>query len=262
MKLDRENRSSYELLVEATGFGRSSRRSQLLHSQSYQRLLNLVHSGDGRSQTTTTRVVISVLDVNDNAPVFTVPSASPFSGDPDYLGYHVRIPGDMPAGSHLVTLTATDADEGRNGLIAYSLFGHPYADRCFVVNQFSGVVLLAPSCNLSELIAKQSPVQLTAWAVDHGTPQLYANVSFVVRVIPVRLNRFPPQFNPPLALFIGHIQENMMAGTVVLKGEPFDGTNLGLQLQASDPEGSLVSFVISGGSGIGYFYIDNSGESG
>ncbi|NXN19187.1 PCDGH protein, partial [Indicator maculatus] len=56
----------------------------------------------------TARIRVSVLDVNDNAPVF-----SPAE-------YTVRLPEDVPVGSVLVTVTATDADEGLNGHVKYS----------------------------------------------------------------------------------------------------------------------------------------------
>ncbi|NWU00580.1 PCDGH protein, partial [Urocynchramus pylzowi] len=56
-------------------------------------------------------LVLEVSDVNDNAPVFEEAAQAE---------YTVRVPEDVPVGSVLVTVTATDADEGLNGLVKYS----------------------------------------------------------------------------------------------------------------------------------------------
>ncbi|NWS78927.1 PCDGE protein, partial [Crotophaga sulcirostris] len=81
--LDREEASLHELVLRATDGGEPSR-------------------------TATARLRVVVLDANDNAPVFSQEE------------YKVRVPEDMPVGSILVTLTATDADEGTNGHVKYS----------------------------------------------------------------------------------------------------------------------------------------------
>ncbi|NXO94601.1 PCDGH protein, partial [Certhia brachydactyla] len=59
-------------------------------------------------RTGTARIRVTVLDANDNAPVFS------------QAEYTVRVPEDVPVGSVLVTVTATDADEGLFGLVKYS----------------------------------------------------------------------------------------------------------------------------------------------
>ncbi|XP_021795479.2 protocadherin gamma-A5 isoform X13 [Papio anubis] len=56
----------------------------------------------------TTHIRITVLDANDNAPLFT-PSE-----------YSVSVPENIPVGTRLLTLTATDPDEGINGKLTYS----------------------------------------------------------------------------------------------------------------------------------------------
>ncbi|ELW54102.1 protocadherin gamma-A5 [Tupaia chinensis] len=56
----------------------------------------------------TTRIRVMVLDANDNAPQFTRPE------------YRVNIPENIPVGTRLLTVTATDPDEGMNGKLTYS----------------------------------------------------------------------------------------------------------------------------------------------
>ncbi|NXO96835.1 PCDGC protein, partial [Certhia brachydactyla] len=64
--------------------------------------------GGDPERTGTARIRVTVLDANDNAPVFS------------QAEYTVRVPEDVPVGSVLVTVTATDADEGLNGQVKYS----------------------------------------------------------------------------------------------------------------------------------------------
>ncbi|XP_072486657.1 protocadherin gamma-A3 isoform X7 [Notamacropus eugenii] len=55
----------------------------------------------------TARIRVTVLDVNDNAPVFTQPV------------YTVSVPENVPQGTVLLTVNATDADEGINSQVRY-----------------------------------------------------------------------------------------------------------------------------------------------
>ncbi|KAM4892812.1 LOW QUALITY PROTEIN: uncharacterized protein FYW23_008901 [Sylvia borin] len=65
--------------------------------------------GGDPARTGTARIRVTVLDANDNAPVFS------------QAEYTVRVAEDVPVGSVLVTVTATDGDEGLNGHVKYSL---------------------------------------------------------------------------------------------------------------------------------------------
>ncbi|NWV70322.1 PCDGA protein, partial [Malurus elegans] len=64
--------------------------------------------GGDPARTGTARIRVTVVDANDNAPVFS------------QAEYTVRVPEDVPVGSTLVTVMATDADEGLNGKVKYS----------------------------------------------------------------------------------------------------------------------------------------------
>ncbi|NXC22329.1 PCDGH protein, partial [Corythaeola cristata] len=81
--LDREEAALHELVLRASDSGEPAR-------------------------TGTARIRVLVLDANDNAPVFS------------QAVYTVRVAEDVPVGSTLVTITATDADEGLNGHVKYS----------------------------------------------------------------------------------------------------------------------------------------------
>ncbi|KAG3266104.1 protocadherin gamma-A5 [Ictidomys tridecemlineatus] len=70
-------------------------------------LLTALDGGDP-VLSSTTRIRVAVLDANDNAPLFTRSE------------YRVSVPESIPVGTQLLTLTATDADEGINGKVTYS----------------------------------------------------------------------------------------------------------------------------------------------
>ncbi|NWY75782.1 PCDB5 protein, partial [Erithacus rubecula] len=90
----------YELLVLAKALDREE-------AAFHELVLRAMDGGDP-ARTGTARIRVTVLDANDNAPVFS------------QAEYTVRVPEDVPVGSTLVTVTATDADEGVNGRVEYS----------------------------------------------------------------------------------------------------------------------------------------------
>ncbi|EHA99365.1 Protocadherin gamma-A7 [Heterocephalus glaber] len=56
----------------------------------------------------TTRIQVTVVDVNDHTPVFSLPQ------------YQVTVPESVPIGTRLLTINAVDLDEGVNGEVTYS----------------------------------------------------------------------------------------------------------------------------------------------
>ncbi|KAK6027033.1 cadherin domain protein, partial [Ostertagia ostertagi] len=96
-----------------------------------------------------TSVVVIVTDVNDNAPRF---SASQF---------HISLPSDLPVGSDVITLQATDADSGINGDVNYAI-NPPSA--VFGVDYHTGVVQTIAALT-------ESHYDLNIEAFDHGDPK-------------------------------------------------------------------------------------------
>ncbi|NXM47596.1 PCDGF protein, partial [Gymnorhina tibicen] len=91
---------SYKVLVLAKALDREG-------AAVHELVLRASDGGDP-ARTGTARIRVTVVDANDNAPVFS------------QAEYTVRVPEDVPVGSTLVTVTATDADEGQNGQVKYS----------------------------------------------------------------------------------------------------------------------------------------------
>uniref|UniRef100_A0A3B5M2E5 Cadherin domain-containing protein n=1 Tax=Xiphophorus couchianus TaxID=32473 RepID=A0A3B5M2E5_9TELE len=104
--LDREKRSSYTLVIE--GFdGGSPRRIGSMTLE------------------------VTVTDINDHAPVF------------NQSRYHAIISENLPQGSSILQVFATDEDEGDNGLVLYEINRRQSdPDRYFVIDLKSGVITL------------------------------------------------------------------------------------------------------------------------
>ncbi|XP_048187564.1 protocadherin gamma-A4-like [Perognathus longimembris pacificus] len=71
-------------------------------------LVLTAYDGGDPVRSGTARIHITVLDFNDNVPAFTQPE------------YHVSVRENLPVGTQLLTIKATDPDEGTNGEVTYS----------------------------------------------------------------------------------------------------------------------------------------------
>ncbi|CAL8330612.1 unnamed protein product [Merluccius merluccius] len=124
---------------------------------------------------TTGEVVVTVLDVNDNAPVF------------DQVSYQVEASEDAPANALIVTLLATDSDSGVNGKVSYRLLNSP--SQSFNIHPDNGSVFTNKP--LKE-ITKSNPIQLLVEARDGGAPVRSAITS--IDVVVLDTNNNPPVF--------------------------------------------------------------------
>ncbi|XP_077896986.1 cadherin-23 isoform X2 [Ictidomys tridecemlineatus] len=133
------------------------------------------------------QVMIQVLDVNDCRPRFSKPQFS------------TSVYENEPAGTSVITMMATDQDEGSNGQLAYSLEGPGM--EAFHVDVDSG------------LVTTQRPLQsyerfnLTVVATDGGQPPLWGTTMLLVEVIDVNDNR-PVFVRPPNGTIL-HIREEI-----------------------------------------------------
>ncbi|XP_050835590.1 protocadherin gamma-A10-like isoform X7 [Serinus canaria] len=101
-------------------------------------VLRAIDGGDP-ALTSTARIRVTVLDANDNAPVFS------------QAEYTVRVPENVPVGSTLVTVTATDVDEGLNGIVKYSLKKvSDVASNIFHLDSETGAITLLRTLDFEE----------------------------------------------------------------------------------------------------------------
>ncbi|XP_068554642.1 protocadherin gamma-A5-like [Anas acuta] len=167
--LDREEAAFHELVLRASDGGEPAR-------------------------TGTARIRVSVLDANDNAPVFS------------QAVYAVRVPEDVPVGSTLLTLTATDADEGINGDVKYSLKKiSEKASKIFHLDPETGSIRLMRTLDFEESDSYELGVQ----ARDSG--ELFDTATVSISVTDVNDNA--PEISVRSAL--SEISEDVPPGTVV-----------------------------------------------
>ncbi|KAM8897984.1 protocadherin-16 [Spinachia spinachia] len=171
-ELDRESTASLYLVVRATD--------------------QAVDPSHRRWGSVTARVFVT--DVNDNAPVFSSPSA-------------VSVMEDQPVGFVILYVMARDKDEGENGRVAYSIQAGNNAGR-FSLNTNTGSLSVLKALDREE----QENFNLTIVAEDHGTPQLYTSQVLCVQVIDV--NDEAPLFERPE--FEAQVMENQGPGTTVM----------------------------------------------
>ncbi|XP_071987316.1 cadherin-23 isoform X2 [Engystomops pustulosus] len=133
------------------------------------------------------QVLITVLDVNDCRPQFT---RSQFST----IVYE-----NEPEGTSVITVSATDLDEGDNGVVTYSLQGP--GSVAFLIDKDSGLI------TSRRLLQSFERFNLTVVATDKGRPPLWGTTTLRVEVIDVNDNR-PVFVRPPNGTIL-HIKEEI-----------------------------------------------------
>ncbi|XP_045444888.1 protocadherin Fat 1 isoform X1 [Pipistrellus kuhlii] len=167
--LDREEQAVYNLLVKAT---------------------------DGGGRFCQAHVLLTLEDVNDNAPEF--------AADP----HTITVFENTEPGTPLTRVQATDADAGLNRKIAYSLVNS--ADGHFSIQESSGIIQLEKPLD-REL---QAVYTLTVKAVDQGVPRrLTATGTVVVSVLDINDN--PPVFE--YREYGASVSEDVAVGTEILQ---------------------------------------------
>ncbi|NXF31776.1 CAD23 protein, partial [Nyctibius bracteatus] len=133
------------------------------------------------------QVLITVLDINDFRPQF---SKNQFS---------TSVYENEPAGTSVITMTATDLDEGDNGVVTYSIEG-PGAE-AFKINKDSGLI------TSRRRLQSYERFNLTVVATDKGRPPLWGTTMLHVEVIDINDNR-PVFVRPPNGTIL-HIKEEI-----------------------------------------------------
>ncbi|NXH81716.1 PCDGA protein, partial [Edolisoma coerulescens] len=156
-------------------------------------MLRAIDGGDP-ARTGTARIRVTVVDANDNAPVFS------------QAEYTVRVPEDVPVGSTLGTVTATDADEGLNGNVKYSMKKmSDMASDIFHLASETGEITLLRALDFEEGDSYELEVQ----AHDGGALFDTTKVTIVVTDV----NDNVPEISVRSA--ISEISEDVSSGTVV-----------------------------------------------
>ncbi|XP_018105995.1 protocadherin-16 [Xenopus laevis] len=153
--LDRENQATYQLLV-------------------------IAQDGGAPPRSVTGTVHVTVLDENDNAPMFLHPNAG--------REISLQVMEGKKSGMFIASLQAKDPDEGENGTVNYSLTG-PWAER-FTLGRNTGELRTAAGL----IQADRSLYTMTLRASDCGVPTRSTETTLHIQVIPS--SRYPSKSNP------------------------------------------------------------------
>ncbi|KAF7228190.1 transcript variant X8 [Nothobranchius furzeri] len=141
-----------------------------LDREKYDHLTLVLTALDGGEpqMTGTMQILINVLDANDNTPVFSQPV------------YKAFIKENEPIGTAIVTVTATDADEGSNSRITYSLSAMTdQTHGVFKINKGSGDVELNGKVDYEKTKSYQVIIRASDDGGRIGSCKLIINVEDV-----------------------------------------------------------------------------------
>uniref|UniRef100_A0A3P9PH91 FAT atypical cadherin 3 n=1 Tax=Poecilia reticulata TaxID=8081 RepID=A0A3P9PH91_POERE len=180
---------------------------------------------------TATMVVIELMDVNDNAPMF----------DQDI--YNVLISEDASIGQTVTRVLAEDLDSQVNGRITYSILKGDRTNH-FWIDPVTGLLKVNKRLD-RELVSRYT---LSVQAFDSGSPAMSSTVAVNIDISDVNDN--PPVFTPPNSTAI--IQLNQAAGTNLL--------TLSVSDKDSPRNGAPFVFRIVAGNEGSFFRLDQTGS--
>ena len=180
----------------------------------------------------TVDIAVTVTDVNDNAPAFT---KSVYSG---------AVVEGSPNGTVVSKVSATDSDDGDNGVVVYSIIGGNGGGE-FRVS--SNGRILTTSVDLDR--ETKPSYTLTVEASDKGTPPKSITVPLQVTVTDANDNK--PVFSA--SKYASTVSELSLIGTTVLSVTATDvdlGNNAAIVYSFADPRSvNVTSFSIDASSG-------------
>ncbi|XP_043560066.1 protocadherin-10-like [Chiloscyllium plagiosum] len=170
----------------------------------------------------TVQIIITVVDANDNPPIF----------DQDI--YRAKVPENAEKGTLVIKLEAADLDEGTNAELTYSFTNHVNKRNraLFHLHPKSGEISV-----LGKLDFEESPgYDLDIQAVDNAPPGLSGRCKVVVDIIDINDNA--PELD--VTLVLSAVREDSPPGTViaVISVTDLDSSEYGnvqCQIQGSIP---------------------------
>ena len=190
-------------------------------------------NADGQShRETSVHFALQLKDVNDNAPFF------------EHASYTVSLSELSPIGTHVITVSALDADAGPNARIRYSVVPRPDGvDPGVGVVSRTGVIYLTRSLDYEQ----QKEVRFTVTATDSGTPSRTASAVVVMTILDVNDNA--PVIVP--ANYQVQVLQSVPAGTLLMTCSATDADGSGdnskiaYSLRGLSPPGAERFFSVS-----------------
>uniref|UniRef100_A0A669PXH9 FAT atypical cadherin 4 n=1 Tax=Phasianus colchicus TaxID=9054 RepID=A0A669PXH9_PHACC len=201
-ELDREAVSNYTLTVVATDKGQPSLSSS-------------------------TDVVVIVLDINDNNPIFAQKL------------YRVELEENTLTGTDLIQVLATDGDEGTNGQVRYSIVSGDNGNE-FRIDSVTGVITVAKPLDRE----REPSYMLTVQSSDRGSSPRTDTTT--VNIVLKDVNDYIPTFE--LSPYNVNVPENLETLPKVVARDDDQGLN------------SKLTYVLVSGNEEGAFILSASGE--
>ncbi|XP_028976975.1 protocadherin alpha-3 isoform X6 [Esox lucius] len=145
----------------------------------------------------TLQIIVHIFDTNDNTPVFSQPL------------YKVKVAENVPIGTKVISLTATDSDEGVNSDILYSFVGNKNAkgSSIFAIDSHTGDISVRGTVDFEENVG----IELRVQAADQGQPPKTTHCKVLVEVVDVNDNA------PEIAItsLMSTVKEDAKSGAAV-----------------------------------------------
>ena len=186
-----------------------------------------VHDNGDHSLSDEVNVTIKITDDNDNAPVFSDT-------------YRTEMMENATVGSSVITVNATDADEGVNGQVVFSI---DPPNEYFTMSSDTGDITLSKRLPQNTL----SVMTLTVVCVDKGSNPQMNETSVTVKIVDIN---DPPYFINETYSF--SIAENVAKGTIVGKLQARDedlGENSKLNYHILETIPKTSMFMINAATG-------------
>uniref|UniRef100_A0A8C9XHT0 Protocadherin 2 alpha a 15 n=1 Tax=Sander lucioperca TaxID=283035 RepID=A0A8C9XHT0_SANLU len=170
--LDRESAGSHSLVLTAVDGGKPPKSGEM-------------------------NILVNVLDVNDNAPVFSKDV------------YSMMLDENVPVGTTVIQVNATDLDDGPNGEVIYS-FSNSVSHRLlnlFDINPSTGEIIVKGLIDYEEKEKYEIEIQ----ASDKGLAPLETQKSVIIKIVDVNDNA--PEIE--VTSFSSSIPEDSRPGTTV-----------------------------------------------
>ena len=167
-------------------------------------------------------VEVKVLDVNDNDPV------------PVQAVYNVTIFDNVTISTEILTIKASDADAGLNGVVSYILLMG--GDSKFSLDSTTGQITVIGMLNAR----MQDFYKLSIQARDSGNP--FRSSDIIVNVFVLAENMFQPEFlNSPFSVTI---KENHGMMNLVINATAIDRDGDPVSYSLLNPSGMVLPFLI------------------
>ncbi|XP_076875452.1 protocadherin alpha-8-like isoform X5 [Brachyhypopomus gauderio] len=165
--------------------------------QSFHQLLLTAVDGGKPPKSGTLNIIVDVMDINDNNPVFDMPL------------YKVKVKENISIGTKILTVSASDVDEGINSDIVYSFMGHGKSKKIdlFAIIPETGDIVVNGQIDYEE----NSAFELRVQARDKGSPPQSTHCKVLVEVLDENDNA--PQIT--LTPLLESVKENAKPGIAV-----------------------------------------------